>query len=52
MPVARQTAIVFTDLKPADGWAKNAINYVGATHDWMRDYVARPNHLSLPPDLA
>jgi NlpC/P60 family len=43
MPVARQTAIVFTDLKPADGWAKNAINYVGATHDWMRDYVARPN---------
>jgi hypothetical protein len=43
MPVARQTAIVFTDLTPADGWAKNAIHYVGATHDWMRDYVARPN---------
>lgn len=43
MPVTRQTAIVFVDLKPADAWAKNAINYVAATHDWMRDYAVRPN---------
>jgi len=43
MPVARQTAIVFTDLKPAFNWAKNAINYVAATHNWMFDYGQRKN---------
>ena len=43
MPLTRQEAIVFTDLKPSDAWAKQAIDFVGATNDWMRDYNARPN---------
>jgi cell wall-associated NlpC family hydrolase len=34
-----QSAIAWNDLTAADGWAKAAIDYVGGTNDWMRDYA-------------
>lgn len=40
---ARQSAIRWSDLGPSDQWARAAINYVGGTHDWMRDFPANPN---------
>jgi cell wall-associated NlpC family hydrolase len=33
-----QTAIVFNDLTTGYNWAKPAINFVGGTNQWMRDY--------------
>jgi cell wall-associated NlpC family hydrolase len=32
--------IKWSDVTPAYAWAKQAIDYVGATNDWMRDYKA------------
>jgi NlpC/P60 family len=32
--------IKFSDLDTSDGWAKEAIRWVAATNDWMRDYAA------------
>ena len=33
--------ITFSDLDASDGWAKEAIRWVAATKDWMRDYAAK-----------
>jgi cell wall-associated NlpC family hydrolase len=38
-----QTAIVFNDLSPEYSWAKPAINFVGGTNRWMRDYPKAAN---------
>ena len=36
----RDPRVVFTDLDPTDAWAREAIRWVAATNDWMRDYSA------------
>ncbi|MDP9329452.1 MAG: NlpC/P60 family protein [Actinomycetota bacterium] len=38
-----QTAIVFNDLSSEYNWAKLAINFVGGTNRWMRDYPKAGN---------
>ncbi len=35
----RSSGIVWSDLDKSTRWAKTAINYVGATNDWMRDFA-------------
>jgi cell wall-associated NlpC family hydrolase len=42
-PAKGVAGIVWNDVKPADAWARKAINYVGARHDWMRDFKASPD---------
>jgi cell wall-associated NlpC family hydrolase len=34
-----RAAIVWSDLDKSTRWAKTAINYVGATNEWMRDFA-------------
>src|SRR5262245_11236349 len=49
LPIVRHRDAVLTarrtfrwsDLDPSDAWAKDAIDYVGKTHDWMRDFAAK-----------
>jgi NlpC/P60 family protein len=36
-------AITFSDVHPSDAWAKQAIQWVAGTKDWMRDYRANPD---------
>jgi NlpC/P60 family len=33
----------WSDLDRSDAWARRAIDFVGKTHDWMRDFAARPD---------
>jgi cell wall-associated NlpC family hydrolase len=35
----RSSGIVWSDLDKSTRWAKTAINYVGATNEWMRDFA-------------
>jgi cell wall-associated NlpC family hydrolase len=37
----RAAAFRWSDLDGSDAWAKPAIDYVGKSHDWMRDFAAR-----------
>jgi cell wall-associated NlpC family hydrolase len=49
LPVVRHDGAALTtwrtfrwsDLDPSDAWAKTAIDYVGKSHDWMRDFAAK-----------
>jgi cell wall-associated NlpC family hydrolase len=42
--VARHApAVRWSDLTPADAWAKAAIDLVGGTYTWMRDFPANPD---------
>ena len=34
-----RSTIVWSDLDRSTRWARSAINYVGATNDWMRDFA-------------
>jgi NlpC/P60 family/S-layer homology domain len=43
LTVARATTVRFSDLDGDDAWAVDAIRYVAATHDWMRDFAPKPN---------
>lgn len=36
---AGRAAVVWSDLDKSTSWAKAAINYVGATNEWMRDFA-------------
>ena len=40
---ARRVDIVWSDVDAAQKWAKTAINYVGATNAWMRDFAPNPD---------
>jgi NlpC/P60 family len=52
--------ITFSDLDSSDGWAKEAIRWVAATNEWMRDYAAnedgtypfRPDRIETRKQLA
>jgi cell wall-associated NlpC family hydrolase len=35
--------VVWTDVGTRDAWARAAIDHVGATHNWMRDFAAQPD---------
>lgn len=37
----RVSGVTWSDLDASDGWARQAINFVGGRFDWMRDF--RPN---------
>jgi cell wall-associated NlpC family hydrolase len=39
----RSASVRWSDLTPSDGWAKRAINFVGESHTWMRDFAANAN---------
>ncbi len=39
----RRDEIVWSDVDTTYKWAKTAINYVGGTNGWMRDFVANPD---------
>ncbi|HEY7666541.1 MAG TPA: NlpC/P60 family protein [Actinomycetota bacterium] len=47
IPIARartaERAIVWSDLDTDDRWARDAIDHVGATNDWMRDFAPDPD---------
>ena len=38
-----RSTIVWSDLDKSTRWARSAINYVGATNDWMRDFAPNPD---------
>ncbi len=38
-----RSSIVWSDLDRSTKWAKEAINYVGATNEWMRDFAPNPD---------
>jgi cell wall-associated NlpC family hydrolase len=38
-----RSTIVWSDLDRSTRWARSAINYVGATNDWMRDFAPNPD---------
>ena len=38
-----RSTIVWSDLDKSIRWARSAINYVGATNDWMRDFAPNPD---------
>jgi len=38
-----RSTIVWSDLDKSTRWARPAINYVGATNDWMRDFAPSPD---------
>lgn len=40
---AGRSTIVWSDLDKSTRWARSAINYVGATNDWMRDFAPNPD---------
>ncbi|MGZ5306702.1 MAG: NlpC/P60 family protein [Actinomycetota bacterium] len=40
---ARGSASVWSDLDRSTRWAKPAIDYVGATNEWMRDFAPNPD---------
>ena len=46
-PAARadgpSSTIVWSDLDRSTRWARSAINYVGATNEWMRDFAPNPD---------
>jgi cell wall-associated NlpC family hydrolase len=39
----RGPSISWSDLDSTDAWARTAINYVGGSHSWMRDFPAEPD---------
>jgi len=38
---ARTGTITFADVDDSDAWAAKAIEHVGVTHDWMRDFAQK-----------
>ncbi len=38
-----RSTILWSDLDRSTRWARSAINYVGATNDWMRDVAPNPD---------
>ena len=38
-----RSSIVWSDLDGSTKWAKEAINYVGAANEWMRDFAPNPD---------
>jgi NlpC/P60 family len=40
---SQATTVKFSDLDADDAWAADAIRYVAAAHDWMRDFRPKPN---------
>jgi cell wall-associated NlpC family hydrolase len=38
-----RSTIVWSDLDKSTRWARSAINYVGATNGWMRDFAPNPD---------
>ncbi len=38
-----RSTIAWSDLDKSTRWARSAINYVGATNDWMRDFAPNPD---------
>ena len=38
-----RSSIVWSDLDRSTKWAKEAINYVGAANEWMRDFAPNPD---------
>ena len=38
-----RSTIVWSDLDKSTRWARSAINYVGATNEWMRDFAPNPD---------
>jgi hypothetical protein len=54
------STITFSDLDASDAWAKEAIRWVAATNEWMRDYAAsadgtyrfRPDRIESREQLA
>jgi cell wall-associated NlpC family hydrolase len=40
---AGRSTIVWSDLDKSTRWARSAINYVGATNEWMRDFAPNPD---------
>jgi len=39
--MAKSGAITFADVDDTEAWAKTAIEHVGVTHDWMRDFAPK-----------
>jgi cell wall-associated NlpC family hydrolase len=39
--LARTATVTFFDVDADDAWAAKAIDHVGVTHDWMRDFAPR-----------
>jgi hypothetical protein len=39
--LARASTVSFFDLDETEAWAEAAIEHVGVTHDWMRDFAPR-----------
>ncbi len=42
-PATAKRAVVWSDLDTEDRWARAAIDHVGATNDWMRDFAPDPD---------
>jgi cell wall-associated NlpC family hydrolase len=38
-----RSSIIWSDLDRSTKWAKEAINYVGAANEWMRDFAPNPD---------
>src|SRR5687767_15065879 len=50
---ARAAAFRWSDLDRNDAWAKRAIDYVGKTNDWMRDFAPRADGtVPFRPDMV
>ena len=50
---SRAASFRWSDLDASDAWAKRAIDFVGKTNDWMRDFAEQPDG-SVPfrPDMV
>ncbi len=48
----RGASMRWNDLEPSHAWAKSAINFVGKTHSWMRDFAAaKDGSYPFKPDM-
>ena len=45
-----RSEIVWSDLDRSTKWAKEAINYVGAANEWMRDFAPNPTARAVPAE--
>lgn len=51
-PSARAASFGWADLDGSDAWAKQAIDFVGKAHDWMRDFAPKPDgKVPFRPDM-